>query len=808
MLISCVQFAIVLVTRVNGDLTFEQPNCGGNVTVSSIPKFIRSPGWEQGVKYPADANCVWHLRTNWDPVDGVPMIKIKINHLELEDDIDCKYDYLEARGHNKKLCGLIKNKEFAISATELVLQFRTDSNYEGRGFEIEASIYIEGCASNVKVQDEELGQINSPMFPQNYPDNIDCWTLISADKRNDSTMRENATISLSFAFIDLEPDDKCAYDYIEIFDGYEDGTQRPGKLLGRFCEHNVNNNEDGSGSSDEEKGSSSGSSSSSSNASNLGSNAESNARESGLARTTSGGNRGVLSNIFVKPRKRTLATALEVVAPVAVSSSSPPAEPLTIRSSGANVLIHFHSDQLLNSKGYKAVYSLDTLQRSRDSSCKWTPNEQLHTINSPNHPANYPPNSDCSVTISAPSTEYKIAVIFDSFHLESDANCSFDRLEVYDLSVDVPTTTLSPLFTSTIDATSIEPRNFESNARRISSVGTKFGVDPRLPLTEPTRTLCGRKSNKFKFLSQSSRLRLRFVSDNYAEYKGFTAHYKFIQNGNVISPLPGLVFTVESDFVAVPLNATVVSGSSHLLNCKPKLNGNETLGKPNTTTVTWIKDDTVITDGVYEAGAKLLIKEFTASSAGRYICKYGNLSREAWLTSKPSACSLLFRKRPRDMILSEGEYAILECNAVTTPSGRKVNIRWEKDGKRIGEEQASNSSKVEQLQNGYLILNGLQSEDSGFYFCVASVVGESGTVCNISAAARLTVNERVNVDSMCGQPVIGQPSRQKPSVDDHGKIVGGQDAQRGAFPWQVMFWDYKRRSFCGGKFRVPKLIIR
>jgi secreted trypsin-like serine protease len=57
---------------------------------------------------------------------------------------------------------------------------------------------------------------------------------------------------------------------------------------------------------------------------------------------------------------------------------------------------------------------------------------------------------------------------------------------------------------------------------------------------------------------------------------------------------------------------------------------------------------------------------------------------------------------------------------------------------------------------------------------------------------------RINVEKICGQPVHGQPSKLKPSLDSYGKIVGGQDAQMGAFPWQVMFWDYKRRSFCGG----------
>lgn len=38
--------------------------------------------------------------------------------------------------------------------------------------------------------------------------------------------------------------------------------------------------------------------------------------------------------------------------------------------------------------------------------------------------------------------------------------------------------------------------------------------------------------------------------------------------------------------------------------------------------------------------------------------------------------------------------------------------------------------------------------------------------------------------SVCGRPKLGQPSQEIPQID-HGKIIGGHNAKKGAYPWQV-----------------------
>lgn len=38
--------------------------------------------------------------------------------------------------------------------------------------------------------------------------------------------------------------------------------------------------------------------------------------------------------------------------------------------------------------------------------------------------------------------------------------------------------------------------------------------------------------------------------------------------------------------------------------------------------------------------------------------------------------------------------------------------------------------------------------------------------------------------SVCGRPKVDKPSQEIPQID-HGKIIGGHNAKKGAYPWQV-----------------------
>ena len=70
------------------------------------------------------------------------------------------------------------------------------------------------------------GQFESPNFPHNYPDSIECYYYLIQ-------VPFDFTITLAFSHFDLEPKYRgaCRFDFIEVFDGpWPNST-----LLGRFC---------------------------------------------------------------------------------------------------------------------------------------------------------------------------------------------------------------------------------------------------------------------------------------------------------------------------------------------------------------------------------------------------------------------------------------------------------------------------------------------------------------------------------------------------------------------------------------------
>ncbi|MEQ2166662.1 Procollagen C-endopeptidase enhancer 2 [Goodea atripinnis] len=75
------------------------------------------------------------------------------------------------------------------------------------------------CGGNIT---GESGVIGSQGYPGVYPPNTKCvWRI---------TVPEGKVVILSFRFIDLESDNLCRYDYVDVHSGHAKGQR-----LGRFC---------------------------------------------------------------------------------------------------------------------------------------------------------------------------------------------------------------------------------------------------------------------------------------------------------------------------------------------------------------------------------------------------------------------------------------------------------------------------------------------------------------------------------------------------------------------------------------------
>ena len=103
----------------------------------------------------------------------------------------------------------------------------SEKNSSGFGPENEISKVSEGnytfgaCGGTLKTLD---GLLTSPSYPDNYQNNEDCVYTISPDK--------GTIISLTFISMDIEHEDTCSYDYLEIRDGLSDYSPFLNKLCG------------------------------------------------------------------------------------------------------------------------------------------------------------------------------------------------------------------------------------------------------------------------------------------------------------------------------------------------------------------------------------------------------------------------------------------------------------------------------------------------------------------------------------------------------------------------------------------------
>ncbi|KAJ6221918.1 hypothetical protein RDWZM_000463 [Blomia tropicalis] len=465
---------------------------------------------------------------------------------------------------------------------------------------------------------------------------------------------------------------------------------------------------------------------------------------------------------------------------------------LSLYSTGKNLLFHFESDNFLALLGYKA--KVTALRQDVDiqgyTSCKWSADWQNMTIASPFYPKRYPVGTQCETSISAFLPDERIIIFFDWIDLVDET-----------LERRMPT---------------IKSDQSRSQMYKFNCSSDRLEIFESVNDTKPSNVLCGQRSQPLKYVSKGRSIRLVFKSEQGLVDKesqnrqrsqsqditetstpGFRARFTFVSSKTVpkknsIESLPNnskfesesvpinnnnsLSTIAEPKLIRRPLNASVMLGSSHILYCE----FDRPLRSPNS--IIWFKGDREIHDGVSPDGSSLLIRQFRPSLVGRYICVYGDSSTDAWLTMKEESeqcrsSSVLFRERPKDQYTSEGEFVMLHCSVV---------------------------------------LSDAVVEDSGFYYCMvrlttnrtSNIDGDDDDQCVIASAARVEINQRLDVSQFCGRSFIqrnGDPNRMQ--MADVGKIIGGTEAEPGEFPWMVMFWDEKRHVFCGGALLNERWVV-
>jgi len=218
------------VTREGFSLHYEAvADCGltsiaagqGNLTSLAFP-----------LEYPNNVDCAYTFTAQ----EGM-IINFTMDSFALEGEPGCEYDYVELyddSGYSSgRLCGTAGlGYEHVSAGTVMYLVFHTDYSVTLDGF----SLHYEAIADcGDLIVEAGNGDLPSVNYPNQYPNFVDCsWTI---------TAQEGMVIHINITSFDVEYEDTCDYDYVELSDasGYSSGRMCGDEGLG-FTYLSVGNN--------------------------------------------------------------------------------------------------------------------------------------------------------------------------------------------------------------------------------------------------------------------------------------------------------------------------------------------------------------------------------------------------------------------------------------------------------------------------------------------------------------------------------------------------------------------------------------
>ncbi|XP_006629277.1 dorsal-ventral patterning tolloid-like protein 1 isoform X2 [Lepisosteus oculatus] len=232
--------------------------CGGEIN--------KDAGQIQSPNYPDDyrpmKECVWKIT-----VSANYNVGLSFQAFEIERHDSCAYDYLEVRDGNTenspligRFCGYDKPEDIRSTSNNLWMKFISDGTVNKAGFAANFFKEEDECAKPDNGGCEQKcvntlgsfkcacdpgyelgpdkksceaacgglltklnGTITTPGWPREYPPNKNCvWQVVAPTQYR---------ISMQFEYFELEGNEVCKYDYVEV----RSGLSSDSKLHGKFC---------------------------------------------------------------------------------------------------------------------------------------------------------------------------------------------------------------------------------------------------------------------------------------------------------------------------------------------------------------------------------------------------------------------------------------------------------------------------------------------------------------------------------------------------------------------------------------------
>ncbi|XP_054002675.1 cubilin [Hylaeus anthracinus] len=184
---------------------------------------IQSPS-ENGV-YGHDETCIWTLQAPPGYVINLSWMVFK-----LESNSRCKYDYVKVYDNYTMseenllgtYCGDKKPPVIMSQGNVMTVYFKSDMTISDTGFAA-SYLFVDAtkvCGGRITKLN---GVIETPDYPQNYPNKRECVWVIDAPVKQ--------KILLNVHHFELEKQQKCSFDYLEI----RNGGYGMSPLIGKYC---------------------------------------------------------------------------------------------------------------------------------------------------------------------------------------------------------------------------------------------------------------------------------------------------------------------------------------------------------------------------------------------------------------------------------------------------------------------------------------------------------------------------------------------------------------------------------------------
>lgn len=199
-----------------GSCTYQINSPSGEISSPNYPDY-----------YPSKKECAWLFTTT-----PGHRIKLLFDEFELEPHQECAYDHIVVYDGDTnesptlgRFCGSKVPHPVQASANRMYMMFKSDASVQRKGFKathktvcggrLVARYTVEHLYSHAKYGD------------QNYDNKEDCdWVIVAAN---------NGRLRLTFLTFEVEHEQDCGYDYVDIYDGYDESSS----LIGKFCGNKV-----------------------------------------------------------------------------------------------------------------------------------------------------------------------------------------------------------------------------------------------------------------------------------------------------------------------------------------------------------------------------------------------------------------------------------------------------------------------------------------------------------------------------------------------------------------------------------------